>query len=200
MDKLPLEERINNLKAIVEPFDQTSQFNVIDPAVFVQKATEKHNEMKKYPHRSSDYSVQVDDNKLSVSDPFFSKLHTQSFVAVHCIEEAEVWYPAKIIKVNSNKKCSDCTSLAVFHGDYPHCFMVQFMEKVANSADHFDLLSPKYHVPASQIIPCLPKVLIRAGKGRRSKLKYIISNTEDILSALDRNILYAFRKAAEKTT
>lgn len=200
MDKLPLEERIDNLKAIVEPFDQTSQFNVIDPAVFVQKATEKHNEMKKYPHRSSDYSVQVDDNKLSVSDPFFSKLHTQSFVAVHCIEEAEVWYPAKIIKVNSNKKCSDCTSLAVFHGDYPHCFMVQFMEKVANSADHFDLLSPKYHVPASQIIPCLPKVLIRAGKGRRSKLKYIISNTEDILSALDRNILYAFRKAAEKTT
>ena len=199
MDKIPLSERIDNLKAIVQPIDHVSQFNIIDPAVFVQKATEKHNEMKKYPHRCSDYGS-VDSVHLSFDDPFFSRLHTQSFVAVHCIEEAEIWYPAKILSVNENKDCSDCSPLAIFHGDYPYCFSVQFMEKVPNSIDKFDLLSPLYHVPASQIIPCLPKVVINTGKGRRSKIKFTVSNTEDILAALDNNILFAFRKAANQNS
>jgi hypothetical protein len=102
----------------------------------------------------------------------------------------------KILSVNENKDCSDCSPLAIFHGDYPYCFSVQFMEKVPNSVDKFDLLSPLYHVPASQIIPCLPKVVINTGKGRRSKIKFTVSNTENILAELDNNILFAFRKAA----
>jgi len=190
MDLIPLEERIENLKTMVKPISETTNFNFIDPAIFIQKATAKHNEMKKYPHRSFDVT---DQTKLSFDDPFFNTLHSQSFVAVHCIEEDEIWYPAKIISVQENKNCSDCSPLAVFHGDYPHCFKVRFMAKVVNTNDTFHLESPQYHVPAAQIIPCIPRCLIETGKARGSKVKFTISNTQDILSALENNILYAYR-------
>ena len=193
-DKLSLKDRTENLKAIVRPIDHTLRFNVIDPTIFVQKATEKHNEMKKYSHRNLDL-----DNTISFDDPFFNNLHNQCFVAVHCIDEAEIWYPAKIISVNQNKKCSECSPLAVFHGDYPYCFKVQFLGKVVNSPHTFRLQSPLYHVPVSQIIPCLPKVIIKTGKGRSSQVTFLINNFEEILLALNVNILYAFRKANNGT-
>ena len=193
-DYLSLEKRIENLKAIVKPIDESTRFNVIDANVFLVKAAARHSEMKKYPHRQSDFN----EIPLSVSQyntPFFVNLHTQTFIAVHCIEETEIWYPAKIATCHENKNCSDCSPLKVFHGNYRYCFEVQFMEKVVSSDDTFSLKTPLYHVPASQVIPCLPKIVIKAGKSRRSKLKYIVNNSLDILAALENNILFAYRKA-----
>ena len=198
-DKVPLEVKIVNLKAVVKPLDQASQFVFTEPADFIEKANAKLKEKQTYPHRTSDIQGVVN-SQLSVGDPFFDNLHTQTFIAVHCIEEAEIWYAAKIISVHKNKDCQECSPLAIFHGDYPYCFKVQFMEKVKNSKDVYDLQSPFYHVPASQVIPCLPHVVIQAGTGKaktkNNRLKFIIGNEDLILEALEKNILYAYRKAA----
>lgn len=196
-DKVPLAVKKDNLKAIVKPLDEVSQFTVTEPAVFIEKAIAKLKEKQTYPHRTADVH-DVENTQLSMGDPFFNKLHTQKFVAVHCIEEAEVWYAAKILSVNNNQDCDDCSSLSIFHGDYPYCFKVQFMEKVKNSMDTYNLQSPYYHVPAAQIIPCLPHVVIQAGKAKtkNSWIKFLISNVGDILAALEKNILYAYRKAS----
>ena len=122
-------------------------------------------------------------------------MHTQNFVAVYCIDEAEIWYLAKIIDVNRNNDCVDCSPLAVFHGDYPHCFKVQFMEKKSGSTNSYCLEPSIYHVPPSQIIPCLPKVLIKTSKCKNKSLNFIVNNESQIIAALDKNILYAYTKS-----
>ena len=188
-DKICLNDRIENLKAIVSPIDQTKSFSIVDPSDFVEKATEKHNEMKKYSHRSSALN-----DTIKFDDPFFNNLHTQNFVAVYCIEEAEIWYLAKIIDVNQNNDCVDCSPLAVFHGDYPHCFKVQFMDKNSGSNNCYRLEPSIYHVPPSQIIPCLPKVLIKTTKSKNKSLNFVVNNESQIIAALEKNILYAYTK------
>ncbi|KAL5255531.1 hypothetical protein ACHWQZ_G010935 [Mnemiopsis leidyi] len=90
-DKVPLAVKKDNLKAIVKPLDEVSQFTVTEPAVFIEKAIAKLKEKQTYPHRTADVH-DVENTQLSMGDPFFNKLHTQKFVAVHCIEEAEVWW------------------------------------------------------------------------------------------------------------
>ena len=188
-DNLPVEERIENLKTLVNPIGESTGFNIIDPAIFIEKATAKHNEMKKYPHRSIDSTDHI---KLSFDDPFFNNLHSQSFVAVYCIDEDEIWYPAKILSVDQNKNCPDCSPLVIFHGNYPYCFKVQFMAKITDTT--YDLEAPQYHVPAAQIIPCIPNIVMKAGKARGSRIKFIINNTQDILLALGKNILHAYNR------
>ena len=196
-EKLSLNERTANLKAIVSPIDQNTKFKVVNPDVYCGRANDELNVMQTYSHRTAlDSIVQSDNQHLSFDDPFFNVLHDQSIIAVYCIEEAEIWYPAKIISVNDNKDCPDCCPLAIFHGDYPYCFMVQFMAK-ADNTNAYVLETPKYHVPASQVIACLPKFALKAGKARRSKINFIINNCDEILSALDSNILYAYRKVAD---
>ena len=48
MHKIPIAERIENLKAIVRPLEESPQFCIVDANQFVSKATAKHNEMKQF--------------------------------------------------------------------------------------------------------------------------------------------------------
>jgi hypothetical protein len=218
-----LEERIANLKKIVEPMTDETNFQVGSAENFIKLAKEKHEHMKLFPHRDP---VSIDDD-----DPFYQDLPTLTHVAVYynCAdianEEEHKWFPGIIRSVNISADCQQCLQFDIpeCNNKYLYCFMVEFMEVVkttkskkisvdgnkhcSTASNDWELCNQAfYHVPVCQMIACKPDVVLnnfsaggKAGSKREPRNTFRIGNIQAIEEAMHRNILYVLGTSISKS-
>ena len=179
--QLPLEEKISNLKAILQGhtedgYDQV-ELTIVPADLFIRRVSERHSAMKLRMHRpepGSEPESQIHYRYLNNS--FYSDLMNMRYIAVYYDEEGEdqKWYPGRIEKTNSSATCDQCKTfqLPECNDNFEHCFEVTFMNilkskkkiskkgvglssRCSTSESEWEFSSDlTYHVPVCQIIAC----------------------------------------------